>query len=80
MNLKIILSIGFLLTSCTVKGLATEPPNFVLVYVDDLGWAETSVEMIKGRADTRSDYYQISASKFAHGVPPVSLLSNRELN
>ena len=22
-------------------------PNFVLVYVDDLGWAETSVEMIK---------------------------------
>ena len=58
MNLKIILSIGFLLTSCTVKGLATEPPNFVLVYVDDLGWAETSVQMIKGRADTRSYYYQ----------------------
>jgi len=58
MNLKIILSIGFFLTSYTVKGLATEPPNFVLVYVDDLGWAETSVEMIKGRADTRSDYYQ----------------------
>lgn len=58
MNVKIILSIGLLLTSCTVKGLATEPPNFVLVYVDDLGWAETSVEMIKGRADTRSDYYQ----------------------
>jgi len=31
-------------------------PNFVLVYVDDLGWAETSVEMIKGREDTRSDF------------------------
>ena len=37
---------------------ATQPPNFVLVYVDDLGWAETSVEMIQGRADTRSDYFQ----------------------
>ena len=32
---------------------AKKPPNFVLVYMDDLGWAETSVEMIKGRADTR---------------------------
>ena len=31
-------------------------PNFVLVYIDDLGWAETSVEMIEGREDTRSDF------------------------
>ena len=37
---------------------AAQSPNFVLIYVDDLGWAETSVEMIKGRADTRSDFYQ----------------------
>jgi arylsulfatase A-like enzyme len=37
---------------------AAEAPNFVLIYVDDLGWAETSVEMIEGRADTRSDYFQ----------------------
>ncbi len=37
---------------------ARAAPNFVLVYVDDLGWAETSVAMIKGRQDTRSDYYQ----------------------
>ena len=37
---------------------AAKVPNFVLVYIDDLGWAETSVEMIKGRQDTRSDYYQ----------------------
>jgi hypothetical protein len=33
-------------------------PNFVLVYMDDLGWAETSVEMIEGRDDTRSDFNQ----------------------
>lgn len=33
-------------------------PNFVLIYVDDLGWSETSVEMIKGRPDTRSDFYE----------------------
>ena len=35
---------------------AAKAPNFVLVYMDDLGWAETSVEMIKGREDTRSDF------------------------
>jgi arylsulfatase A-like enzyme len=35
---------------------ASRSPNFVLVYMDDLGWAETSVEMIEGREDTRSDF------------------------
>ena len=34
------------------------PPNFLLVYIDDLGWTDTSVEMIQGRKDTRSDFYQ----------------------
>ena len=37
---------------------ASKSPNFVLVYMDDLGWASTSVEMIKGNPDTKSDYYQ----------------------
>ena len=42
-------------------------PNFVLVYMDDLGWAETSVEMIKGRADTRSDFNQTpNLERLAH--------------
>jgi len=50
----------FSLLFCFVLSAAAEqrPPNFVLVYIDDLGWAETSVEMIPGRADTRSDYFQ----------------------
>ena len=34
-----------------------ESPNFVVVYMDDLGWADTSVPMIKGREETRSDFY-----------------------
>jgi len=50
-----ILTVVALLTSVAS---AAKPPNFVVVYVDDLGWAETSVEMIRGRSDTRSDYYQ----------------------
>ena len=24
----------------------SEPPNFVIVYIDDLGWADTSVRMM----------------------------------
>ena len=51
-----VLALFFMAMSSVLA--ATQPPNFVLVYVDDLGWAETSVEMIKGRADTRSDFFQ----------------------
>ena len=37
---------------------AAKAPNFILVYMDDLGWAETSVPMIKGIGDTSSDFNQ----------------------
>ena len=50
------LSIGVTVLSSLIS--FAKSPNFVLVYMDDLGWAETSVEMIKGRADTRSDFNQ----------------------
>jgi arylsulfatase A-like enzyme len=33
-------------------------PNFVVIYIDDLGWAQTSVPMIEGDPMTRSDYFQ----------------------
>ena len=37
---------------------AVEKPNFVLIYVDDLGWTDSSVEMVQGDENTRSDFYQ----------------------
>tara|TARA_B100001093_G_scaffold125536_1_gene118103 strand:- start:1721 stop:3289 length:1569 start_codon:yes stop_codon:yes gene_type:complete len=37
---------------------AAKAPNFLLIYMDDLGWAETTVPMIKGNDDTRSDFNQ----------------------
>lgn len=53
--MKIIIILFF----CFVfSASAKQPPNFVLVYIDDLGWAQTSVEMIPGRADTRSTYFK----------------------
>jgi hypothetical protein len=51
---------------------ASKSPNFVLVYMDDLGWAETSVEMIKGREDTRSDFMGWSSQPATH--PPLCVL------
>ncbi len=32
------------------------PPNFLLIYVDDLGWADTSVPMMDGEPDSKSDF------------------------
>jgi len=51
------LQILFFTLTATLLHAGT-PPNFVLVYIDDLGWTDTSVEMIKGKPETRSDFYQ----------------------
>lgn len=39
---------------------AERAPNIILIYIDDLGWTDTSVEMISGRTDTKSDFYKTS--------------------
>ena len=33
-------------------------PNFIIVYVDDLGWADTSVPMMISDPDSASDFNQ----------------------
>lgn len=33
-------------------------PNIVLVLTDDTGWNGTSLQMLEGRADSKSDYYE----------------------
>ncbi len=50
--MKLSIYILFVVVLLSSVASAVKPPNFVVVYVDDLGWAETSVEMIKGRPDT----------------------------
>ena len=37
---------------------AADIPNFVVFYVDDLGWADTSVRMMKDVKDSRSYFHQ----------------------
>ena len=36
-------------------------PNFILFLVDDLGWTDTSVAMMRGRPDSCSDFYRTPA-------------------
>ena len=52
--MKIILILTFLYSLC----LASDKPNFIVVYVDDLGWTDTSLEMIKGNKNSKSDFYR----------------------
>ena len=40
------------------EGSDKRRPNFVIFYTDDQGWADTSVRMMKDRADSASDFYQ----------------------
>lgn len=41
----------------SLHGDAAKRPNFVIVYVDDLGWADTSVRMMKEDPESRSDFH-----------------------
>ena len=38
--------------------VTSAPPNFVIVYVDDLGWADTSVRMMDSDPNSASDFNQ----------------------
>ena len=40
---------------------AATPPNFVIFYVDDLGWADTSVRMMDDEPLSASEFYQTPA-------------------
>ena len=40
---------------------AASKPNIVLVFTDDQGWTDTSVPMMSGRVDTKSDFYRTPA-------------------
>jgi hypothetical protein len=35
-----------------------DQPNIIFIYADDMGWTGTSVEMIAGKPESRSDFYQ----------------------
>ena len=54
MTIRLLLAPLFL----AVSAFAGEAPNFVVFYLDDLGWADTSVPMMDSEPDSRSDFYR----------------------
>jgi len=67
-----IVAMGFSGTTVALPGLVpvTEAmpdskgkikPNIILFLTDDQGWTDTSVQMMAGRADSKSDFYQTPA-------------------
>ena len=66
-------------TSRAIAKDATASPNFVIFYVDDLGWADTSVRMVNGEPLSQNDFYQTPAleqlamqgMRFSNGYAPT---------
>ena len=49
---------GALTPPAMALGASNKKPNFILIYIDDQGWVDSAVRMIKERKDTKSDYFQ----------------------
>jgi len=65
--------------AATLCAAEKSAPNFLIVYVDDLGWADTSVRMMDSEPESRSDFYQTPnleklaarGMKFSNGYAPA---------
>jgi len=74
-----ILGLSFSLLGKPVVEERTGPPNFIIIYVDDLGWADTSVPMMQSDPLSGSDFHltphldQLAARgmTFSNGYAPA---------
>jgi len=48
----------FSLVGAFALNAAPSAPNFIIMYIDDLGWADTSVPMMDSEPDSKSDFNQ----------------------
>ena len=53
-----ILTLMIVCLAVSAPLLAAERPNLIIYYVDDLGWADTSVRMMDSDPDSASDFHQ----------------------
>ena len=76
--IRILVTCLCLTATARVSDAATIP-NFVIFYVDDLGWADTSVRMMDDEPTSRSDFYHTPAlerlakqgMRFSNGYAPT---------
>jgi len=52
-SLKVL---SFFLLAMGHQVLAETPPNFIILYADDLGYADTSVQMMDDEPSTKHDF------------------------
>jgi arylsulfatase A len=69
----------FVVTWYPMAASARPAPNFLIVYMDDLGWADTSVPMMDSEPESKSDFYQTPnlerlaerGMRFSNGYAPA---------
>lgn len=57
----VALTLTLLLNLVGTVQAAAQKPNIIIFFTDDQGWADTSVRMMKDRADSRSDFFRTPA-------------------
>ncbi len=50
--------VTLILISVSLPSQSAIRPNFIIIYVDDLGWADTSVRMMDSDVESASDFHQ----------------------
>ena len=66
---------------CQQAMLAAAPPNFVLIYIDDLGWTNTSVLMDSRQPNELQSFYEtpniealaVRGMRFSNAYAPASV-------
>ena len=77
--IRLLVSCLFLAATASVSDAATSP-NFVIFYVDDLGWADTSVRMMDDEPTSRSDFYHTPALERLAPYGEVTVYRDRPRN
>ena len=70
---------SFVVSLYSISASAKPTPNFLIVYMDDLGWADTSVPMMDSEPESKSDFYQTPnleklaerGMRFSNGYAPA---------
>ena len=55
---KLTCLISLFLLNILISQNSSENPNFIFILADDQGWNGTSVEMMNGLKESKSDFYE----------------------
>ena len=78
----------FILNASAFSLSAAKPPNFVIVYMDDLGWAQTSVRMMDSEPRSKHPFYETPnverladmGMRFSNGYAPTATCTGSRIS